>query len=143
MDGIDPVEFELICRMIQPKSNDRITIDGVLSSPVFWKKEKILRFLSEVSDRLEREELDAPILNYLEKYRAIICGEGTSLVNAFGQDKLQLTKLDKIGNLECRQFCRRICVDLERMETKSATYSALSETNVIINEILRKARWQS
>ena len=79
LDGIDPVEFELICRMIQPKSNDRITIDGVLSSPVFWQKEKILRFLSEVSDRLEREELDAPILNYLEKYRTTICGEGTGL----------------------------------------------------------------
>ena len=86
MDGIDPVEFELICRMIQPKSNDRITIDGVLSSPVFWQKEKILRFLSEVSDRLEREELTAPILNYLEKYRTTICGEGTSLLSVRTSD---------------------------------------------------------
>ena len=65
--------------MIQPLSADRITIDGVLSSPVFWQKEKVLRFLSEVSDRLEREELGAPIMNYLEQYREMIGGEDWKL----------------------------------------------------------------
>ena len=79
LEGIDPIEFELICRMIQPLSADRITIDGVQSSPVFWQKEKILRFLSEVSDRLEREELGAPIMNYLEQYRVMIGGEDWKL----------------------------------------------------------------
>ena len=60
--------------MIQKDAPSRITIDGVLKHPVFWGKEKILRFLSETSDCLEREDLDSKILVYLEMYKHAIGG---------------------------------------------------------------------
>ena len=55
--------------MIQPKANDRINVNGVLKHPIFWPKEKILRFLSETSDRLEREDLDSKLLYFVEMFK--------------------------------------------------------------------------
>ena len=47
--------------MIQKEASNRINIDGVLKHPIFWENEKILRFLSETSDCLEREDLNSKI----------------------------------------------------------------------------------
>ena len=65
--------------MIQPNAVDRITIEGVLKHPAFWEKDKILRFLSETSDRLEREETDSEILNSIEQFKEEVGGEDWKL----------------------------------------------------------------
>ena len=79
LENIDPILYELISRMIQPNAVDRITIEGVLKHPAFWEKDKILRFLSETSDRLEREETDSEILNSIEQFKEEVGGEDWKL----------------------------------------------------------------
>lgn len=79
LENIDPILYELISRMIQPNAVDRITIEGVLKHPTFWEKDKILRFLSETSDRLEREETDSEILNSIEQFKEEVGGEDWKL----------------------------------------------------------------
>ena len=74
--------------MIQPNSADRITIEGVLKHPAFWEKDKILRFLSETSDRLEREESDSEILNSIELYKEEVGGEDWKIRLAESESKI-------------------------------------------------------
>lgn len=87
LENIDPILYELISRMIQPNAVDRITIEGVLKHPAFWEKDKILRFLSETSDRLEREETDSEILNSIEQFKEEVGGEDWKL--RLAESKLQ------------------------------------------------------
>ena len=88
LENIDPILYELISRMIQPNAVDRITIEGVLKHPAFWEKDKILRFLSETSDRLEREETDSEILNSIEQFKEEVGGEDWKL--RLAESKFQL-----------------------------------------------------
>ena len=60
--------------MIRPLADDRIRIQGVLAAPLFWNSEKSLRFLSDASDKLEREPIDSKILYQLEKRREAVGG---------------------------------------------------------------------
>jgi serine/threonine-protein kinase/endoribonuclease IRE1 len=60
--------------MIRPEAVDRISIAGVLSAPLFWNAEKSLRFLSDTSDRLEREKNNSKLLFQLEAKREVVGG---------------------------------------------------------------------
>ena len=60
--------------MIRPAAEDRISIQGVLAGPLFWSAEKCLRFLSDASDRVERESNDSKILVQLEVQKELVGG---------------------------------------------------------------------
>lgn len=52
----DPSTISLIRRMLSTSPKERPSLEEVLKSPLFWKKEKRLRFLLDVSDRFELED---------------------------------------------------------------------------------------
>jgi hypothetical protein len=62
----------LIEQMISKESKERPTARQILSHPVFWSKAKILQFLQDVSDRIEKIEITDPILIELEKSANVI-----------------------------------------------------------------------
>lgn len=62
----------LIEKMISNDPKKRPTTKEILSSPVFWTKAKILQFLQDVSDRIEKLEPTDPILVELEKGASVI-----------------------------------------------------------------------
>ena len=74
LENLEPLEEELIIRMIRPEAADRINIKGVLSSPYFWTADKCLRFLSDASDKIEREPNHSTILIHLDARREMIGG---------------------------------------------------------------------
>ncbi|XP_048348584.1 serine/threonine-protein kinase/endoribonuclease IRE2 isoform X2 [Sphaerodactylus townsendi] len=60
------VSQELIEAMISSDPHRRPSAPRVLASPFFWSQEKQLQFFQDVSDRLEKEPVDGPILGALE-----------------------------------------------------------------------------
>lgn len=60
----------LIEKMINSEPNLRPDARAVLKHPLFWSKEKVLMFLQEVSDRVDKEDYDSAILAGLERGRA-------------------------------------------------------------------------
>ena len=57
----------LIEKMILNDPKKRPTTKEILASPMFWPKAKILQFLQDVSDRIEKLDPVDPILVDLEK----------------------------------------------------------------------------
>jgi serine/threonine protein kinase len=57
----------LIEKMISNDPKKRPTTKEILSYPMFWSKAKILQFLQDVSDRIEKLDPSDPILVDLEK----------------------------------------------------------------------------
>lgn len=57
---------DLIEQMISPDPEDRPSTACVLKHPFFWSPEKQLLFFQDVSDRIEKEPLDSPIVVRLE-----------------------------------------------------------------------------
>merc|ERR1719150_1608796 len=53
--------------MITVEPNDRPPAAAVLKHPAFWSKDKILTFLQDCSDRVDKEEDDSYVLNMIEK----------------------------------------------------------------------------
>ncbi|PIK58508.1 putative serine/threonine-protein kinase/endoribonuclease IRE1-like [Apostichopus japonicus] len=62
----DLVSRELIEEMIQYNPTVRPHIKEVVKHPFFWNLEKQLGFFQDVSDRIEKEDLDCPLLQSLE-----------------------------------------------------------------------------
>ena len=53
--------------MISHESEQRYTTKQILAHPLFWTKAKILQFLQDVSDRIEKIEPDDKIVLELER----------------------------------------------------------------------------
>uniref|UniRef100_A0A3Q3VZK0 Serine/threonine-protein kinase/endoribonuclease IRE1 n=1 Tax=Mola mola TaxID=94237 RepID=A0A3Q3VZK0_MOLML len=68
MEGLhaDIIAQDLIEQMISAKAEDRPSTACVLKHPFFWSPEKQLLFFQDVSDRIEKEPADSPIVVRLE-----------------------------------------------------------------------------
>ncbi|NWH23100.1 ERN1 endoribonuclease, partial [Grus americana] len=60
------VARELIAAMISPEPQCRPSAPVVLVHPFFWSQEKQLQFFQDVSDRVEKEPVEGPIVSALE-----------------------------------------------------------------------------
>ncbi|NXG81962.1 ERN1 endoribonuclease, partial [Stercorarius parasiticus] len=60
------VARELIVAMINPEPQRRPSASVVLVHPFFWSQEKQLQFFQDVSDRIEKEPAEGPIVSALE-----------------------------------------------------------------------------
>ncbi|NXF01288.1 ERN1 endoribonuclease, partial [Smithornis capensis] len=60
------VARELIVAMINPEPQHRPSAAVVLVHPFFWSQEKQLQFFQDVSDRIEKEPAEGPIVSALE-----------------------------------------------------------------------------
>uniref|UniRef100_A0A8D0FUH4 Serine/threonine-protein kinase/endoribonuclease IRE1 n=1 Tax=Strix occidentalis caurina TaxID=311401 RepID=A0A8D0FUH4_STROC len=60
------VAQDLIVAMISPKPQHRPSAPVVLAHPFFWSQEKQLQFFQDVSDRIEKEPAEGPIVSALE-----------------------------------------------------------------------------
>ncbi|NXV88557.1 ERN1 endoribonuclease, partial [Calonectris borealis] len=60
------VARELIATMISPEPQRRPSAPVVLVHPFFWSQEKQLQFFQDVSDRIEKEPAEGPIVSALE-----------------------------------------------------------------------------
>ncbi|NXH21912.1 ERN1 endoribonuclease, partial [Bucco capensis] len=60
------VARELIVAMISPEPQQRPSAPMVLLHPFFWSQEKQLQFFQDVSDRIEKEPSEGPIVSALE-----------------------------------------------------------------------------
>lgn len=63
----DVIARELIEKMIAMDPQQRPSAKHVLKHPFFWSLEKQLQFFQDVSDRIEKEALDGPIVRQLER----------------------------------------------------------------------------
>ncbi|KAJ7317980.1 hypothetical protein JRQ81_004142 [Phrynocephalus forsythii] len=61
------VARDLIEQMLSTDPQKRPSAKGVLKHPFFWSLEKQLQFFQDVSDRIEKESLDGPIVKELER----------------------------------------------------------------------------
>ncbi|KAG8446071.1 hypothetical protein GDO86_013807 [Hymenochirus boettgeri] len=61
------VAHHLINQMINKDPQSRPSAEAVLKHPFFWKLEKQLQFFQDVSDRIEKEAVDGPIVKQLER----------------------------------------------------------------------------
>ena len=65
-------EVSLITKMIAVEPNDRPPASAVLKHPAFWSKDKILTFLQDCSDRVDKEDDDSYVLGMIEKDGAAV-----------------------------------------------------------------------
>ncbi|XP_043926387.1 serine/threonine-protein kinase/endoribonuclease IRE1 [Protopterus annectens] len=63
----DIIARSLIEQMINMDPQKRPSSERVLKHPFFWSLEKQLQFFQDVSDRIEKEQLDGPVVKQLEK----------------------------------------------------------------------------
>jgi serine/threonine-protein kinase/endoribonuclease IRE1 len=70
---------ELIEDMINKDSSKRPSADAVLKHPLFWRDEKILSFLQDISDRIEKLDIYTDPLRMLERNAKFIVREDWSL----------------------------------------------------------------
>ena len=60
-------ETNLIKAMVNICPNNRPPASAILKHPIFWKKEKVLNFLQDVSDRLDSDEKDSSVVLSIER----------------------------------------------------------------------------
>lgn len=66
---------DMISSMLHVDPLHRLTAEAVLNHPFFWNAEKRLAYFSDVSDRVEKEEDNSPVVRRLESdARTIVCG---------------------------------------------------------------------
>ena len=70
---------ELITDMISRDSSKRPTADAILKHPVFWREDKILAFLQDVSDRIEKLDIYTDPLRTLERNAKFVVLDDWSL----------------------------------------------------------------
>lgn len=70
---------EVITDMINKDPSKRPTAEEVLKHPMFWREEKILSFLQDVSDRIEKLDIYTDPLRALEKNARFIVRDDWSL----------------------------------------------------------------
>jgi serine/threonine-protein kinase/endoribonuclease IRE1 len=66
----------LINLMIQTNPIDRPSANQVCNHPFFWSSSKRLEFLIDLSDKIDQEAIDSPIIQALEKNSQLIVGSG-------------------------------------------------------------------
>merc|ERR1711892_1027830 len=66
------LDVALIEKMVSFEPNDRPPALALLKHPVFWVKDKILTFLQDVSDRVDKEEDNSFVLNTIERYGNLV-----------------------------------------------------------------------
>ncbi|KAJ8264092.1 hypothetical protein GJAV_G00145060 [Gymnothorax javanicus] len=72
----DIVATDLILQMLSMEPQRRPSAESILKHPFFWSLEKQLQFFQDVSDRIEKEPLDGPIIRQLERGgRAVVQGD--------------------------------------------------------------------
>nr|ALD61275.1 inositol-requiring enzyme-1 [Tachysurus fulvidraco] len=72
----DIVAMNLIEQMLSVEPEKRPSAERVLKHPFFWSLEKQLQFFQDVSDRIEKEPPDGPIVKQLERGgRAVVKGD--------------------------------------------------------------------
>ncbi|KAJ8404258.1 hypothetical protein AAFF_G00340310 [Aldrovandia affinis] len=72
----DLVAAHLIGQMLSAEPHERPPAESVLKHPFFWSLEKQLHFFQDVSDRIEKEALDGPVVRQLERGgRAVVKGD--------------------------------------------------------------------
>uniref|UniRef100_A0A8C8DRR4 Serine/threonine-protein kinase/endoribonuclease IRE1 n=1 Tax=Oryzias sinensis TaxID=183150 RepID=A0A8C8DRR4_9TELE len=72
----DIVARNLMEQMLSMDPHKRPSAESVLKHPFFWSLEKELQFFQDVSDRIEKEPLDGPIVRQLERGgRAVVQGD--------------------------------------------------------------------
>ncbi|KAM6957206.1 serine/threonine-protein kinase/endoribonuclease IRE1 [Aplochiton taeniatus] len=72
----DIVAMDIIERMLSMDPQRRPSAESVLKHPFFWSLERELQFFQDVSDRIEKEPLDGPIVRQLERGgRAVVKGD--------------------------------------------------------------------
>lgn len=72
----DIIARDLIEQMLSMEPNKRPSAECILKHPFFWSLEKELQFFQDVSDRIEKEPLDGPIVRQLERGgRAVVKGD--------------------------------------------------------------------
>lgn len=70
---------ELISDMICKDMSERPTAEAVLKHPLFWREEKILSFLQDISDRIEKLDIYTDPLRTLERNGKLIVRDDWSL----------------------------------------------------------------
>lgn len=70
---------ELITDMVSKDSSRRPTADAILKHSMFWREEKILTFLQDVSDRIEKLDIYTDPLRMLERNAKLIVRDDWSL----------------------------------------------------------------
>ncbi|XP_032900007.1 serine/threonine-protein kinase/endoribonuclease IRE1 [Amblyraja radiata] len=72
----DIIARDLIQEMINMDPQKRPSAKCVLKNPFFWSLEKQLQFFQDISDRIEKEPLDGPIVRELERGgRSVVQGD--------------------------------------------------------------------
>lgn len=72
LDNESILAQSLINDMISQDSKRRPTAADILKHPFFWKADRILSFLSEVSDRIEKDYPSSSYQNLFEKNRSLV-----------------------------------------------------------------------
>ena len=70
-----PVAHDMIARMLQKDPRLRPTASDVRKHPFFWPAARQLLFLQDVSDRVDSEERDSPLVQELEQCASELVGE--------------------------------------------------------------------
>lgn len=70
---------ELIADMIAKDPSKRPSADAVLKHPIFWRDEKILGFLQDISDRIEKIDIYTDPLRLLERNATLVVRNDWSL----------------------------------------------------------------
>lgn len=71
--------IELISDMINNDSSSRPSTEAVLKHPLFWREEKILSFFQDISDRIEKLDVNHEPLRTLERNASMVVKDDWSL----------------------------------------------------------------
>ena len=71
--------MELIGDMINKDASKRPSTEAILKHPLFWREEKILSFFQDVSDRIEKLDLNNEPLRTLERNAALVVRDDWSV----------------------------------------------------------------
>ncbi|TRY85507.1 hypothetical protein DNTS_016009 [Danionella cerebrum] len=94
------VARNLIEQMLKMDPEQRPSAERVLKHPFFWSLEKQLHFFQDVSDRIEKEPLDGPIVRQLERGgRAVVRSDWRDHITVPLQSDLRKFRSYKGGSL--------------------------------------------
>uniref|UniRef100_A0A1A8FGK7 Serine/threonine-protein kinase/endoribonuclease IRE1 n=2 Tax=Nothobranchius TaxID=28779 RepID=A0A1A8FGK7_9TELE len=97
---VDIVARDLIEQMLSMDPQRRPSAESVLKHPFFWSLEKELQFFQDVSDRIEKEALDGPIVRQLERGgRAVVKGDWRAHITVPLQTDLRKFRSYKGGSV--------------------------------------------
>uniref|UniRef100_A0A672H7V6 Serine/threonine-protein kinase/endoribonuclease IRE1 n=1 Tax=Salarias fasciatus TaxID=181472 RepID=A0A672H7V6_SALFA len=96
----DIVARDLIEQMMSMDPYRRPSAESILKHPFFWSLEKELQFFQDVSDRIEKEPLDGPIVRQLERGgRAVVKGDWREQITVPLQTDLRKFRSYKGGSV--------------------------------------------